>query len=255
MTFTASQFAASLGITPQAVRQQLHGVDPAASKVVSGNKETAAWTIEQLPPKMLARLNKAASEQRCRSVEALLANPRRRYHPPMALDRISDADITAATKLREALRHSLLHQHDPNLAADEMDARGVEDYRRVFGTVITARYWRELFARTVRRDNGFEEWNRMEIYLSEQPKPKATPADVVSEALAEDFAELEQFISACGNPHAPNKTERAGVWTLALEKLASLVRNGMPEKSAARLARCSLDRLETQAGHAQECQW
>ena len=104
-----------------------------------------------------------------------------------------------------------------------MESRGVEDYRRVFGNRITARYWRELFMRTLRRDNGAEEWNRLEIYLPDRLKQKAAPAAVVSEALAEDFAELETFIAACTNPHAPNKTECAGVWTLALEKFTALV--------------------------------
>jgi hypothetical protein len=60
---------------------------------------------------------------------------------------------------------------------------------------------------------------------------------VVSEAIADDFAELESFIAACGNPHAPSETERHGIWTLALEKFTSLIRAGTPEKSAARRVR------------------
>jgi hypothetical protein len=113
----------------------------------------------------------------------------------------------------------------------------VEDYRRVFGNAVTQRYWRELFTRTIQRANGFEEWNRLEIYLPDKPKRKNAVEFVVSEALADDFAELEDFISTCTNPHAPNKTECAAVWTLALEKFASLVRTGTPEKSAARKVR------------------
>ncbi len=153
------------------------------------------------------------------------------------MDKVCDSDLQAATKLREALRPWLIRQHDAALPAAEMEAAGVEDYRRIFGNAITARYWRELFTRSIQRDNGFEEWNRLEIYLPEKLKPKASPAAVVSEALAEDFAELEQFIAACGNPHAPSKTECDGVWTLALEKFASLVRMGTPEKSSSRRVR------------------
>jgi hypothetical protein len=87
------------------------------------------------------------------------------------------------------------------------------------------------------RDNGAEQWNLLEIYLPERLKQKSAPEAVVSEALAADFSELEAFITACTNPHAPNKTERAGVWTLALEKFAELVNAGAPEKSAARRVR------------------
>ncbi|MDE2020802.1 MAG: hypothetical protein KGJ13_10735, partial [Patescibacteria group bacterium] len=66
---------------------------------------------------------------------------------------------------------------------------------------------------------------------------KSTPSAVVSEALAADFAELASFISACGNPHAPNKTECAGIWTLALQKFSALVRAGDSERRAARRVR------------------
>ncbi|HXC35966.1 MAG TPA: hypothetical protein VNV43_08835 [Candidatus Acidoferrales bacterium] len=153
------------------------------------------------------------------------------------MDKIADEQIQAATKLREILRPYLIGQHDLHLARAEIEARGVEDYRRVFGNRITTRYWRELFMRTVRRDNGFEEWNRLEIYLPERLKQKETPASIVSTALADDFAELEQFIQACSDPSRPTEKEQAAVWTLAFEKLASIVSAGDSKKSASRRVR------------------
>lgn len=234
--FTAAQIAGALGMKRQAVQWHLRDVSPAGVRLVAGN-EASAWTVEQLPLPLRERLAAAATQQRCRTVEALLTMPRHQWQPPIPLDKICDADIQAATKLRAALLPWLFRQHDKWLTSADMDAAGVEDYRRTFGNQITPRYWRELFTRTIRRDNGAEAWNRMEIYLPEQPKPKAVPAAVVTEALAEDFAELESYINACSNPHAPNKTECAGVWTLALEKFASLVNAGESEKSAARRVR------------------
>jgi len=62
----------------------------------------------------------------------------------------------------------------------------------------------------------------------------------VTEALAEEFGAIESFINACGNPAAPSKTEQRAVWTLALEKYASLVSSGMPGKQAARRVRSFL---------------
>ncbi len=235
-TFTAKQFAAGLGMKRQAVAWHLRCIEPAGQKIVNGN-EAAAWTVAQLPAPLRAQLETEAGRQRCRSVEALLDMPRTRWQPPIALDKICEGDIQAATKLRAALLPWLYRQHDTRLTSAEMDAAGVEEYRQIFGNVITTRYWRELFTRTVRRDNGFEEWNRLEIYLPDQPKVKVAPADVVSEALAADFAELEQHLAACGNPHDPTETERAGVWTLALEKFTSLVRASESEKSAGRRVR------------------
>jgi hypothetical protein len=138
------------------------------------------------------------------------------------------------------LRPWLVKRHDTALATKDREAGGVADYARVFGHRITGRYWRELFARTVRRDSGAEDWNRLELYLPERPVTKESPARMVTEALAEEFGAIESFINACGNPAAPSKTEQRAVWTLALEKYASLVSSGMPGKQAARRVRSFL---------------
>jgi hypothetical protein len=233
MNFTASQIAAALGKTPQAIRRQLRDVSPAAVRIVAGN-EAAAWTVDQLPGPMRERLAAEAALQHCRTIEALLSMPRQQWQPAIPLDKVSDANIQAATKLRDALKPWLIQQHDPNLSTSELESRGLADYQRVLGNRITARYWRELFSRTLRRDSGAEDWNRLEIYSPDRLKRKEAPAAAVSEALAADFAEIESFIAGCTNPHAPNKAECAGVWTLALEKFTALVNAGAPEKSAAR---------------------
>lgn len=240
--FTAAQIAAELGCRPQRVREQLRDVRPAGVRIVAGN-EAAAWTVGQLPAPLCERLAAEAAQQRCIGcaphdrIETLLSMPRVTWQPALPIDKICDAGIQAATRLRAALTPWLIQQHDLNLSAAETESRGVADYQRIFGNRITARYWRELFMRTLRRDNGAEVWQRLEIYLPDRLKQKSAPAAVVSEALAADFAELEDFISACTNPPAPNKTECAAVWTLALEKFTALVNAGEPEKSAARRVR------------------
>ena len=238
LSFTAAQIAAALGKTPQALRRQLRDVRPAGVRIVAGN-ETTTWAVEQLSAPLRERLAAVAAQQRCRTIEALLSMPRQQWQPAIPLDKISDADIQTATKLRDALKPWLIEQHDLNLSAAEVENRGIADYQRVFGNRITARYWRELFMRTVRRDNLAEEWNRLEIYLPDRLKQKNAPAAVVSEALAADFAEIESFIAGCTNPHAPNKTECAGIWTAALDKFTSLVNAGTPEKTATGLV-CQL---------------
>jgi hypothetical protein len=234
--FRAATIAAALGKTPQAVRKLLRDVRPAGSRIVAGN-EAAAWTVEQLPAPLRGRLVDEAAKQHCRTIEALLSMTCQQWQPPIPLDKIADANIQAATKLRAALKPWLIQQHDPNLSTAELESRGIEDYRRVFGNRITARYWRELFKRTLLRDNGAEEWNRLETYLPDRLKEKNPAAKMVSAALAESFGELADFIAASTNPHAPNKTEGAGVWILALEKFTVLVEAGESEKSAARRVR------------------
>ena len=167
-TFTAAQIAAALAIKRQSAQWHLRDVSPAGVCMVGGN-ESAAWTINQLPGTLSERLAEAARAQRCRSIEALLSMPRQQWQPPIPLAKISDADIQTATKLRDALKPWLIQQHDLNLSATEIENRGIEDYRRAFGNKISPRYWRELFMRTIQRDNGFEEWNRLGIKQATNP--------------------------------------------------------------------------------------
>ena len=233
--FTAARIAVALEMKRQAVQWHLRNVQPAGKAIVAG-QEANGWTLAQLPDLLRDRLTAAARQQSCRTVADLLDMPRKPWQPAIALDKLAPERVLQATKLREALMPSLIRQHD-SIATAEFEALGLEDYRRSHGHRISTRHWRELFMRTIRRDKGAEDWNRLEIYLPDRLKQNNAPAAMVSEALAEDFAELEGFIAACTNPHAPNKTECAGVWTLAFEKFTAMVQAGEPEKSAARRVR------------------
>lgn len=235
-TFTVSDIADALGMKRQSAAWHLRDVPAAGVRVVNGN-EAAVWNIAQLPGKLRERLEEARRRRNCRTIEDLLAMPRRIWQPSIPLEKICDADLQAAAKLREALQSLLMRQHEGKVSSTDFEAAGVADYCRVFGNRITPRYWRELFSRTIQRDAGAENWNRLEIYLPERPKTKDAPAKVVSEALKETFAELESYIAACANPQAPSDMERAGVWTLAIEKFTSLVAQGEREKAAARHVR------------------
>jgi hypothetical protein len=180
--FTAAQIAAVMGMKRQALQWHLRDVPPAGVRIVAGN-EAAAWTVDQLPAPLRERMAAEATQQRCRTIEALISMPRAAWQPAIPLNKISDADIQAATKLRDALKPFLVQQHDPNLSAEEWKQGGVANYQRFFGKQISLRYWDELFKRTIRRDNGAEAWNRLEIYLPDPLKRKDAPAAVVSEAL------------------------------------------------------------------------
>lgn len=234
--FTAAQIGAALDVSPQAVRKMLRGSVSAGVTIVKG-VEATAWEVDKLPPSLRERLTAIATQQRCRTIEALLESPRRRWEPAMPLKDISEGDIVKAERLREALRRSLAQQHDPGLCPAEFEARGREDYRRVFRNAVSERHWRSLFMRTIRRDNGAEDWNRIEIYLADRLKAKKPAVKNIPAALSEDFAEIADYIAACRNPHKPNKTECRGVWTLALKTFNALVSAGEKEKHAARRVR------------------
>ena len=235
-TFLAAQLAAALGVTPRAVRKALGDVRPVVAWIAEVN-QPPAWTVDQLPEPMRQRLEAKAGEQHYRTIEALLGTQPRQWQPAIPIENICEADIQKAAKLRDALKPFLIEQHDPKMSAAEFEIRGVENYRRFVGSVITPRYWRELIDRTARRDAGACDWDRVAIYLPDRLHRKDAPAGIVSEALAADFTELESFIAGCSNPQKPDQYERAGIWKLALQKFTELVNAGQPEKIAARRVR------------------
>lgn len=234
--FTAAQFAAALGKTPQAVRKTLHGVKPAGVRMVNG-KEAATWTLASLPPPLRCSLDAEARLHRCRDAGHLLAMPPKRWEPAVPLNQIADSEITRASKLRAALMPSLLQQHDCDLPTTEFGARGIDDYAKHFGRRITAHYWHKLFNRTLWRDNAAENWSRLEIYLSDKPSPKKAPAHTLPKALRDQFQELTAFIDACRNSASPTDTEKRGIWTLAIEQYEKSISVGMKLKQAARRVR------------------
>jgi hypothetical protein len=204
--------------------------------MVAGN-EAAAWTVNQLPAPLRKSLEAVTTKRRYRTIEALLGIPPRRWQPVIPLNDVCETDILKATKLREALKPWLIQQHDPNLSAAELEGLAVKDYRRAFGNEIKPRYWRELFKRTLHRDNGLEDYDRLGIYLPDRLSRKDAPSAIVSEALVADFADLESCIAQCTNPQAPTKDECDSVWKLALVKFKELVSGREPEKLAARRVR------------------
>jgi hypothetical protein len=204
VTYTAARIATCLSKSPQAIRKALIGVEEAVVRIVAGI-ETAAWRFDQLPVRMQERLNDEASRRRYRNAVEMLSAPAQQWNPPIPLNQIAQKDIDQAVKLRTVLQPWVAQQHSLQLSSAEIEQRGVADYTRAFGNRITARYWRELFTRTLRRDAGTEDWSRLELYLPEQPTAKQAPCRVVIEALSHEFSELDGYISACTNPTNPSK--------------------------------------------------
>jgi len=234
--YTAAQIAVCLGNTPRAVRKALREVDPAGVRLIFGN-ETAAWTFDQLPQALRTRLNDEARRLNYRDAKAMLDLPPKLWEPSMPIDKIRDEDIAAANKLRQALKPWLIQMHNLTLSSADLEAQGVADYVRAFGHRITGRYWRELFTRTLKRDGGAENWDRLEIYLPDKVRAKDEPAQMVSEALNEQFAKIESYIQACENPLAPSAIQQRAIWTLAFDHYAAMVRTGSTPKQAARRVR------------------
>ena len=244
MDYTLKTIGDALGVKRQTITWYLRGIEAADFQLTMGNK-AAAWRIDQFPKKLFELLATKARKQRCRGatdadrIAMLLAMPRMRWDLKtefnLSWDEICDDHQQQAASLMQALQPFLLSQHDTKLSPGEFKKAGVAEYKRIFRNTITERFWDELFMRTIRRDGGVEDFNRPEIYVCDRPRKKHAPANVVSEALAKDFTEIENFIRQCRNRHNPTKADRVAIWSLALEKYALLVRDvGMTEKAAAR---------------------
>jgi hypothetical protein len=235
--FTAARIAAALGQPAQAIRAALASIK--SGIVLVRGKETAAWSLEQLPKALRDELEAAARRQCYRNAETLLADATAEWRPAVPLAEMADAEIERANKLRLALAPILLRRH-ADLPAAELEALGVVEYSRAFGHPVSTRHWRTLFKRTLDRDAGADDFGRIELYVSDKPARKSAGQRIVCEAieeLSDQFPAIEDFIFACGNPAAPDEIELRGIWTLVFEEYDRLVKHGTKPKRAARRLR------------------
>src|ERR1017187_2237226 len=88
--FTAVRIAACLGTSPQAGRKRLLD-KPAPGRRMVGGIGAAAWSVDKLPESLRKRLDDEARRHSYRDAAAMLAEPPKQWHPPLPLDKISDA--------------------------------------------------------------------------------------------------------------------------------------------------------------------
>jgi hypothetical protein len=171
--YSAKMIAAVLGVTPQAVRQRLARVAPDGQVIVSGNA-TNAWRLKSLPESLLKELQPIARNRGCPTVEALFQIPETPAPLP-PLSQYSPDELAAADKLRRALLPALERKDNPLLTPGELDDILVRNYELAFGHTVTAKHARNLLNRVVDRDQGRGQWQRIDLYVSEQPTPKRAP--------------------------------------------------------------------------------
>ena len=238
--YTAAQLAAALGVSKRGVLARLDAT--AAGVVMVRGQQAAGWPISALPEQWRSRLDDAATARQYRNAEAMLnAPPAPPWQPEIVRDGkrevVSLAElhpdcIAAAVKLQKALAPSLARNEDLSLSEAEFETRGVEDYARVFGhrRRITARYFRELYRRTLARDAGAENWGRVEIYLSNQLRRKADALPAFSAATGEEFRELHDVLATFANPAGPSSAEESLLWLRAFELFEYIAADGTAPK-------------------------
>lgn len=223
--YTAAQLAQALGISKQAVHKALQAVP---SEVKPTDKcQTHRWPLSSLPRAWRERLESAASANRHRDVDTLLAGPAAVWQPEIPLADCADRAVAKAVRLRDAMATPLALRDDTSLSRADFEQIGLRDYRAVFGHGITGRQWWNLFNRTMERAQGRDDFLRLELYLDESParKPQAAPLPE-DDAHTDPFPEITRHIRLCRNPNELTESNARAIWLAALESYAGAVELG-----------------------------
>lgn len=226
--YTAARLALALGMSKRGILYALRDVAPSQTLIVSGNPADA-WPFCALPASLQQRLEAEAARQRCRNPEQLLALGEKAWEPDTPLSKLPQSCLDQAAKLQRALAPALARQADQKLSEAEFERLGLEDYRKVFGFEISPRHWRRLFRRTVERDSGAENFDRLELYLDERPRGETRAPSAEAHAAN---AELSSVIATFKDPTAPTAEEVAYLWTRAFEQFEADTAEGKPTKKA-----------------------
>ncbi|MGI8436312.1 MAG: hypothetical protein ACR2NX_05340 [Chthoniobacterales bacterium] len=116
-----------------------------------------------------------------------------------------------------------------------MNRLGVDAYKRAFGHAISAKHWRALFDRTIERDNGAGEWERLDNYFEENPA-RASSRTAASSSLARerDLELIEDALHELAGVPNPSIDQLAYLWTKACDELSFQIARGAAPKRAKR---------------------
>lgn len=225
---TASRIAQALGRTRQNVHQRLAGIPP-SGEVVSNGQRTNAWCLDSLPAKLVSELSEVAERKGYRTIAALLSTPSERYTPRVAFNDAAPHARNRALHLRDALRPFIAARNSIEANPAAFAERGTQEYRRIIGHAVTAKHWRDLFERTIRRDNGFEEFERPELYLHENAARITTSAPIAA-AREHQLEVLEDALTTIAPQGALNVERKVYLWTKVCDQLQLSIDEGANAK-------------------------
>lgn len=213
--YSAAQIGRALGLSARRVRQELTSL-PSMPVSADSGQLARGWPLAALSRQWQNALQAHAKDRGFRSAEELLRDQSRPWSPTLPLSQIAPDSLEKAAKLKRALMPTLvIRQGDRAMSMGEIERLGIEDYRREFGFSITARHFRSLLKRTITRDAGAEQWERIEIYLDENPARKNVEGPKV--ACAESvFAELREWTEPF-KVRRPTRKEEDSLWNRAME--------------------------------------
>jgi hypothetical protein len=199
--YTARQFADALGRTRQSLYATLDGVPLAQTQPV------CKWRLADLPASVRAELDAVATRRGCKSAEHLLQAPPSPWQPPKPFAELPETVQCEAEQWRDALALPLARQHE--LPGAELAALALAECRRVFGREITDKTWRAHFDLAVKRDNGFEHWARVDLFVAEAACAAGPSSAAVAVELRGLHRELADILAQLESKSRPTLDDRA----------------------------------------------
>jgi hypothetical protein len=217
---TATQIARAAGITRQAVHAGLARL-AAAGKVVAGSAPADAWPFESLPLDWQLEITRRGVKRGFENGEQFLANLPEPWKCPLPWHQVAQRERDKAVKLQKALARALAMRAGSAAAAGQVEHAGLEDFKAEFGYSISGRHWRRLLHRTIERDAGEENWQRLEIYLDDRALVTSRPA---REVLSGQYShrELEEVLATLENRAEPTPLDRQFLWDAVFSHYESL---------------------------------
>jgi hypothetical protein len=235
---TSAEIARAFGVSSPAIRKKLRAVRSTGKKSVSGNPADT-WNWSALPDAIRSRLVREAASRGFETVGAWHRSGLNVWTPPIPIADITDECLTDAARLKRALVPSLRKQFV--VSQSDFEREGLDDFEKEFGDRISGRHFRELIRRTVERDGGAENWEKLELYLPQKParKPKTAKLKQTFPLLVQAINYIYPVETIQGDKMVPVK-KADEIWKKVLETHAGMVKGGCPRNRAARQLRAFL---------------
>lgn len=231
--FSASQIASALGKTARAIRARLQNVAPDGQATARG-QSSPAWSLQRLPESLRGGILRTATARGYRDAVTFLAAPHSKWQLGFPLCEVDAEHLHKARKLCEALAGPLATLNDTSISDSDFRARGLEEYRRVFGYSVSEKQWKRLLDRTVTRDGGAGEWQRLDIYLDENCARKAPAHTVAAVKSGGEHRPLREVIASFKKPAEPSKAERVLLWQHVFDRYSDLIAEGGDKRTVRR---------------------
>jgi hypothetical protein len=213
--FTASRLASGLGMSETAVRKHLSDVPPTDTVIIKG-QPTNAWKIAALPAPAVAKLRAEAQQRGLRNVADLAADAKQPWSPSIPMSMIAPKLLIKAGKRRRAFYNTVHYRiNSPGISNAELARLGMPEFQRELGFPAVERGWIGWLDLICQRDNGFKQWDRLQIYLDRKVyTASAQPAAAVTTG---EFEALAEFLSALENPAKLSDVETLLLWQQVFE--------------------------------------